>query len=140
LYGGSGYLLHTEPDIKRKHAHGGVELVQPRAEGELSFVAAAEVRASEELDWRGSRSYRAGFEFCSSNPRRVRQMLEHYRGHSPSGQFSLDSLRYPGLGHAFGFGGGPRRNTGEFPCKKRLASGVWHTILKFTWKSQAGDP
>ncbi len=103
VYGGSGYMLHTEPDLKRKHVHGGVEFVQPRAAGELSFVAAADVRASEELDWRGSRSYQAGFEFRSSSPRRVRVMLEHFRGHSPNGQFYREPLRYTGLGLYFGF-------------------------------------
>jgi len=103
VYGGGGYMLHTEPDLKRKHVHGGVEFVQPRAAGELSFVAAADVRASEELDWRGSRSYQVGFEFRSSSPRRVRLMLEYFRGHSPNGQFYRESLRYTGLGLYFGF-------------------------------------
>ena len=102
-YGGGGYMLHTEPDLKRKHAHGGIEFVQPRAAGELSLVAAADVRASEELDWRGSRSYQVGFEFRSKSPRRVRLMLEYFSGHSPNGQFYREPLRYTGLGLYFRF-------------------------------------
>jgi len=103
LYGGGGYLLHTEPDLKRKHVHGGVEFVQPRAAGELSFVAAVDVRASEELGWSQSRSYQAGFELRSDSPRRVRLMLEYFSGHSPNGQFYRESLRYTGLGLYFRF-------------------------------------
>jgi hypothetical protein len=30
-------------------------------------------------------------------------MLEHFRGHSPNGQFYRESLRYTGLGLYFGF-------------------------------------
>lgn len=103
VYGGGGYLLHTEPDLAPKHVHAGAEYVQPRAAGELNFIAAVDVRASEELDWRRSRAYQAGFEFRSSGPRRVRLMLEHFRGHSPNGQFYRESLRYTGLGLYFGF-------------------------------------
>jgi hypothetical protein len=103
LYGGGGYLLGNEPDLAPKHLQGGAEYVRPRAAGRLSFIAAADVQASEELDWRRSRSYQVGFELRSSSPRRVRLMLEHFRGHSPNGQFYRESLRYTGLGLYFGF-------------------------------------
>ncbi|WP_172425903.1 DUF1207 domain-containing protein [Sulfuricaulis limicola] len=103
LYGGGGYMLHSEPDLAPKHLQGGVEYVRPRAAGRLSFIAAADIQASEELDWRRSRSYQAGFELRSRSPRRARLMLEHFRGHSPNGQFYLESLRYTGLGLYFGF-------------------------------------
>jgi hypothetical protein len=66
-------------------------------------VAAADFRASEELDWRRSRSYQAGLEFKTRSPRRVRLMLEHDRGHSPNGQFFRDRIRYTGIGLYFGF-------------------------------------
>lgn len=103
LYGGGGYILSSEPDLAPKHLQGGVEYVRPRAAGRLSFIAAADIQASEELDWRRSRSYQAGFEFRSGSPRRARLMLEHFRGHSPNGQFYRESLRYTGLGLYFGF-------------------------------------
>jgi hypothetical protein len=103
LYGGGGYILNSEPDLAPKHLQGGAEYVRSRAAGRLSFIAAVDVQASEELDWRRSRSYHAGFELRSGSPRRVRLMLEHFRGHSPNGQFYRESLRYTGLGLYFGF-------------------------------------
>ncbi|MBI3547328.1 MAG: DUF1207 domain-containing protein, partial [Gammaproteobacteria bacterium] len=103
VYGGAGYLLHTDPELARKHAHGGVEYIRPNAVREFNFIAAIDMRASQELHWRSSRSYQAGFEFKSNSPRRVRLMLEYFRGHSPNGQFYRESLRYTGLGLYFGF-------------------------------------
>jgi hypothetical protein len=103
LYGGGGYLLGNEPDLAPKHLQGGAEYVRPRAAGRLSFIAAIDVQVSEELDWRRSSSYQAGFELRSSSLRRVRLMVEHFRGHSPNGQFYRESLRYTGLGLYFGF-------------------------------------
>ncbi|MBI5782438.1 MAG: DUF1207 domain-containing protein [Gammaproteobacteria bacterium] len=103
LYGGGGYVLSSEPDLAPKHLQAGAEYVRPRAAGRLSFIAAMNVQASEELDWRRSRSYQAGFEFRSGSPRRARLMLEHFRGHSPNGQFYREPLRYTGLGLYFGF-------------------------------------
>lgn len=103
LYGGGGYLLRSEPDLAPAHLHAGIEYLRPRALWGLDFVAAADFRAGEELDWRRSRSYQAGLEFKTSGPRRVRLMLEHYRGHSPNGQFFRDRIRYTGIGLYFGF-------------------------------------
>lgn len=103
LYGGGGYILNSEPDLAPKHLQGGAEYVRPRAAGRLSFIAAVDVQAAEELDWRKSHSYQAGFELRSSSPRRARLMLEYFSGHSPNGQFYRESLRYTGLGLYFGF-------------------------------------
>ena len=33
----------------------------------------------------------------------ARLMIEHFRGHSPNGQFYIEPLRYTGLGLYFGF-------------------------------------
>lgn len=103
LYGGGGYIVNSEPDLAPVHLQSGVEYLHPRAAGRLSFVAAADIQASEELDWRRSRSYQAGFELRSGSLRRVRLMFEHFRGHSPNGQFYRESLRYTGVGLYFGF-------------------------------------
>jgi hypothetical protein len=103
VYGGGGYLVHSEPDLAPKQVHGGVEYAKPRALGRLNFIAAADLRASEELDWGRSRSYQAGFEYRSTSTRRVRLMLEHFQGHSPNGQFYREPLRYTGLGLYFVF-------------------------------------
>lgn len=103
LYGGGGYLLNSEPDLAPKHLQGGAEYIKARAAGRFSLIAAMDVQASEELEWRRSRSYQLGFELRSGSPRRVRLMLEHFRGHSPNGQFYREPLRYTGLGLYFGF-------------------------------------
>jgi hypothetical protein len=103
VYGGGGYLLNSEPDLSPKHLHAGAEYIKHNAVGNLNFIAAADVRASEELDWRRSRSYQAGFDYRSAGKRRIRLMLEYFRGHSPNGQFFRESLRYTGLGLYFVF-------------------------------------
>lgn len=103
FYGGGGYILNSEPDLARKHAQAGVEYMRPRTLGHFDFIAAVDIQASEELDWAYSRSYVAGLEFHSVTTRRVGLLLEHFRGHSPNGQFFRESLRYTGLGLYFGF-------------------------------------
>ncbi len=103
VYGGGGYLVHAEPELAPKQLHGGVEYIRRRAAGRFDFVAAVDLRSPEELDWRVSRSYQAGLEFKGASTRRIRLMLEYYRGHSPNGQFYRESLRYTGLGLYFGF-------------------------------------
>lgn len=103
VYGGGAYIFHSEPDLEPWQAQVGAEYVQPRAAGRLDLIVAADIKASEELDWRRSRSYQVGFELKSASARRVRLMLEHFRGHSPNGQFYQERLRYTGLGLYFGF-------------------------------------
>lgn len=103
LYGGGGYILNSEPDLSPMHLQAGAEYVRPRTAGRLSLIAAMDVQAYEELDWRRSRSYQVGFELRSGSLRQVRLMLEHFRGHSPNGQFYRDPVRYTGLGLYFGF-------------------------------------
>lgn len=103
FYGGGGYILNSEPNLERKHAQAGIEYVRPRVFGRFDFVAAVDIQASEELDWAYSRSYVAGLEFRSVTTRRVGLLLEHFRGHSPNGQFFREPLRYTGFGLYFGF-------------------------------------
>ena len=103
VYGGGGYLLNSEPDLQPWSLHGGAEYLHPKAVGSFDFIAAVDVRSAEELDWALSHSFQAGFELHSRSQRRVRLMLEYFRGHSPNGQFYLDKLRYTGLGLYFGF-------------------------------------
>lgn len=103
VYGGGGYLLHSEPDLAPKHLHAGAEYIKLNAIGNLNLIAAVDVRASEELDWRRSSSYQVGFDYRSAGKRRIRLMLEYFRGHSPNGQFYREQLRYTGLGLYFVF-------------------------------------
>lgn len=103
VYGGGGYILSSEPELDPKYAHAGIEFIEPRAVSELDFIAAVDVQASEELDWARSVALQAGLEFKSASPRRLRLMVEHFRGHSPNGQFFRERLRYTGIGLYFGF-------------------------------------
>ena len=85
------------------HWQAGIEYVRPHAFAGLDFIAAADVKAAQELDWSRSRSYQAGFEFRRNTPRRLRLMLEYFRGHSPNGQFYREKLSYVGVGVYFRF-------------------------------------
>ncbi len=102
IYGGGGYLLHSEPRLSPAHARAGGEYIVPRALRGLNFIAAADLQASQELDWRLSRSYQAGVELRNGE-RRMRLMLEYFIGHSPNGQFFREHVRYSGIGLYFGF-------------------------------------
>ena len=103
IYGGGGYILRSEPHLKRPHYQAGTEFIQPQAIRELDFIAALDVQSSAELGWEKSYSVQAGFQFKSHNNRRVRLMFEHFDGHSPNGQFFRERLRYSGLGLYFRF-------------------------------------
>ncbi len=104
VYGGVGYLIHSEPsEIKRAYVQTGAEYVNPGAAGRLDFILAVDLRASAELDWRISRAIQAGLELRNASTRRTRLMLEAYSGFSPNGQFYRDRLSYYGIGIYFGF-------------------------------------
>jgi hypothetical protein len=103
LYGGGGYIIHSEPDLEPWHLHSGAEFIHPDAIGGLDWIAAADVQATAELDWDRSYSYRTGFEFKTGSHRRLRLLLEYFDGHSPNGQFFRERLRYTGLGLYFSF-------------------------------------
>lgn len=103
LYVGVGHILDSEPAIADWHGRVGAEFIQPRAVRDFAFLAAADVQSSEELDWERSYSYQIGLEFKNGGNRHLRLMLEHFRGHSPNGQFFREYLRYSGVGLYFGF-------------------------------------
>lgn len=103
IYGGGGYIIHSEPELARKHLQAGIELVVPHAVQGLDLIAALDVQSSQELDWENSYSFQAGFQFRNLGNRRVRLMFEHFDGHSPNGQFFRERLRYNGLGVYFRF-------------------------------------
>jgi hypothetical protein len=103
IYGGGGYILHSEPEVARKHLQAGIEVILPHAVQDLDFITALDVQSSQELDWENSYSFQAGFQFRNLGNRRVRLMFEHFDGHSPNGQFFRERLRYNGLGVYFRF-------------------------------------
>jgi hypothetical protein len=112
LYGGGEMLFRREPeDLGRFVAHGGVELrplprVLPLGSlGGFRFVAAGDVKSSEDQDWDPAISARAGLEYDRAGDptgRRWGIYLEFYTGPSPYGQFFREKVRLAGLGLHFG--------------------------------------
>lgn len=100
VYGGGGYIFHSEPSLRPWTSQYGVEYLWPRFFHELDLVTAADWQAKQEQDWRLNRSYQLGLAFHSGD-RQVRLMLEHFQGFSPNGQFYRDRLRSSGLGIYF---------------------------------------
>ena len=113
VYGGGEYLLRREPtDLDRYVAHGGIELRPARrilrfgSVAGVRFVAAGDLKASEQQDWKPAISVRTGFEFDrprDSDPpgRRWGLLFEAYDGPSPYGQFFRRDVRYFGAGIHF---------------------------------------
>jgi hypothetical protein len=98
VYGGGGYLFHSSSDLAPLYVHFGSEYVYPRIFGDSDFIAALDIRSAEEVEWDGSYSYQVGLELHGLTRRRMRLMLEHFRGRSPNGQFYQEKLRYTGIG------------------------------------------
>ena len=113
LYGGGEYIFNRAPkDLEHYVAQGGVEL-RPATTllrfgriGFLRFLAAVDLKASQQHDWDPSVSARAGFEidrpFTGELPARSWSILfESYRGPSPYGQFFRQKVRLIGVGAFF---------------------------------------
>ena len=113
VYGGGEMLFRREPeDLGRFLAHGGFEL-RPQARiiplgslGGFRFVAAGDVKSSEEQDWKPAISARAGLEYDRAGEditaRRYGIFAEFYTGPSPYGQFFREKVRLMGVGIHFG--------------------------------------
>jgi hypothetical protein len=108
LYGGGEMLFRREPeDLGRYVAHGGVEfrplprIIPLGSLGGFRFVAAADVKSSEEQDWEPAISARAGLEYDraggDATARRWGIFAEFYTGPSPYGQFFREKVRLMGL-------------------------------------------
>lgn len=113
VYGGGEYLLRRDPpDLERSVLHGGVELRPARrllrfgSIAGMRFVAAGDVKASEQQDWKPAISVRTGFEFdrprdTEPPSRRWGLLFEAYDGPSPYGQFFRRNVRHIGAGIHF---------------------------------------
>ncbi|HEY5545954.1 MAG TPA: DUF1207 domain-containing protein [Gemmatimonadaceae bacterium] len=114
IYGGGEMLFNRTPaDLGRYVARGGLELrPSPRilplgSLGGFRFVAAGDVKSSEEQDWDPAISARAGLEYDRAGggdapARRWGIFAEFYTGPSPYGQFFREKVRLAGLGIHFG--------------------------------------
>jgi hypothetical protein len=112
LYGGGEHLVNRSPaDLSRSVAHGGLEL---RPHGGVNFgrfgsvrpLAAADVKATREQEWKPSWSLRAGLDV--GRPReglasggRWSLLFEYYSGPSPYGQFYRNDITLLGVGMHF---------------------------------------
>lgn len=95
------YLSGGEPNLDPLHAQAGLEYRRPSPFSHWRLVGAADLQASQKLEWQGNASFQLGFGYDGHLDREIRFMLEHYRGFSPNGQFYNERLRYTGLGVYF---------------------------------------
>lgn len=106
VYGGGEYLLEGTPStLARKVAHGGAELRVGPVRGPR-LVAAFDVKAAEQRDYKPGYSARAGIELAhwsspAHPPRIIALLAEYYDGPSPFGQFFTDQSRTLGVGFHF---------------------------------------
>lgn len=102
LYGGGGVLLHVIPeDLERWSVQGGMQyLGSPILAETLRPVAALDLQATQEADWRIDTSVRVGVMLESPRDRDYRVMLslEYFRGRNPNGQFYRDAVDFYGVG------------------------------------------
>jgi Protein of unknown function (DUF1207) len=106
IYAGGDYLFHRTPSALEAYvAQAGTELRLGPVRGPR-FVAALDVKASQQRDWKPAYSVRSGIEIAHwtspDHPPRVWSLLgEYYQGPSPYGQFFLDETRFYGFGFHF---------------------------------------
>jgi hypothetical protein len=106
VYAGGEYLFHRSPSTLDAYvAHAGAEVRLGAVRGPR-FVAALDVKSSEQRDWDPAFSLRVGIEVAHwttpDHPPRVWSVVgEYYDGPSPYGQFFLDETRFYGFGFHF---------------------------------------
>jgi len=109
IYGGGGYLVHREPDLKRGKLQWGFELRRPESPSpvfqnlvkELRVVPllGADFKNIEHLGWNLNANVVAGVEFVRpGSSRRVRLLLNYYHGYNPYGQFFNQKIQLIGGG------------------------------------------
>jgi hypothetical protein len=113
VYAGGEHMFNGTPSsVETELLHGGVELRQRASAlrfgpvASVRLVAAADVKAVEDLDWETALSVRAGFEISRAHEtqhasRRWSILAHYYDGPSPYGQFFRSNVRYYGAGLHF---------------------------------------
>jgi hypothetical protein len=103
VYAGGEWLFHRSPDtLDDLLAHLGAELRLGPASG-ARFVAAIDVKSSEQQEWKPAFSLRGGLEIARWSqadhpPRLFSIVAEFYDGPSPYGQFFAEDTQYYGGG------------------------------------------
>jgi len=107
FYAGGEYLFHRDPaDLKPAAFHGGVEFHGERPVWKSGrWVGGIDIKSWEEHDWAADVSAKFGLAFGAAHPgrRRLRVMLEGYKGYAPHGQFYDERISYAGVGIYLGF-------------------------------------
>lgn len=108
VYAGGEYLVRHEPAaLEAGLLHVGGELHHPTPLftlgrlGRARIVAALDVKASEQRNWRAGWSGRAGLEFGRTGGRRWSAQLHAYDGPAPYGQFYDEDVQSIGIGLHF---------------------------------------
>ena len=101
-YLGGEYLVHRIPSkFDPGVGHAGIEYYDNSAAMRSGrFVAGLDLKSFEEHDWEIDASFKAGLEFGKPSPsrRRLRVLLEGFRGFAHWGQFYTERVTYYGLG------------------------------------------
>jgi hypothetical protein len=110
VYVGGSTLIHRVPaTLDRNGAQWGLELRGPTMQAaflsstfpalRVTPVAGADFKCFEELDWDLNTSVVAGFEWSKTGAgRRVRTLVNYYRGFAPYGQFYGQKIEMIGIG------------------------------------------
>ncbi|OVE75508.1 hypothetical protein BVX98_07270 [bacterium F11] len=104
-YAGGEYLLQKEPsNLDPAMIHGGLEWRgKRRILGSGKPIAGLDLKCYEEHEWSVNASFVIGLEYVRLKPcqRKLRILIEIYKGHAPHGQFYTDRISYLGMGIYF---------------------------------------
>ena len=95
-------IVHSDPNLDRLSAQGGVELESPWAflGDVVRPIAAFDYQSREENHWREELAAAAGLQL--ENPEvsklRVQILASYFKGNSPNGQFFERRIEYVGVG------------------------------------------
>lgn len=105
VYGGGGYIVHSDTDLDHWTVQGGVDYIDATSASVLRPVFGVDVQAKQFSDWNADVSVRVGVQLQDTDaPRgRVQLLLEYFHGRSPNGQFSTDEVEWFGIGAHFYF-------------------------------------
>jgi len=108
LYGGGGFIVHREPELKRGKAQWGIELRSSKGVGFIIgspiVIAAADFKSFEQQGWNVNSNVVGGLEWYAPRAtRRMRLFVNWYYGYNPYGQFFTQKVQTVGIGFYFGF-------------------------------------
>jgi hypothetical protein len=106
IYGGGGYVLHSDTALEHWLVQGGAELFgDPIGTSGIRPLVACDVQMREQHNWDVDVSGRLGIELADPKARggRMQIAIEYYLGASPNGQFFEQNIEFLGVGMHFFF-------------------------------------